>query len=101
MLYLLLYSTSYSTMILNRYNVLTVSILSLFLSCGEKATLDNKEPGESHTAKKMTEPESSSSVPPIMRQDLNKSFLPLQKKRILAEPLMPLVESQTNAYDHE
>ena len=88
-------------MILNRYNALTVSILFLLFSCGEKTTLDNKDPGKSHTAKQMTKPESSSTEPSPMRQDLNKSFLPLQKRRILAEPLMPFVQSHSPAYDHD
>ena len=88
-------------MILNRYNALTVSILFLLFSCGEKNTLDNKDSGELQTAKQMAKSESSSSGPPIMRQDLNKSFLPLQKKRIVAEPLMPFVQSHSPAYDHE
>ncbi len=88
-------------MILKRYNELIVPTLFLLFSCGEKYPSETEVSSELQTAKQLTHTDPSNAKAPINAQDLNKTYLPLQKSRILAEPLMPFTLTQPDAYDHE
>jgi len=88
-------------MILKRYYALAFSALFFLLSCGETKTSKTQVSNDSKNAKQLLHPDPESSKVPIVHQDLNKSFLPLQRSRVLAEPLLPFRQSQANPFDHE